>query len=1340
MRRLLVFCILALPLGAFAAPTNILFYGNSFTQYNNVTGTVGNIAVAAGHARPIIKGLLTGGKTLDYFINAMISAGSSSVIYTGIQPGTNWDFVVMQEYSTKPTSIGNPTDFRADAVQLAGLVRARSPQVCATLYMTWARPDLCPPYGSTFPSLAEMQAQLRTNYWLAYSDLGTANPTAPRAVAPVGDAFELGNWALTLYAADRYHAGPRGSLLAAMVIYATIYRQRVSGIPSSALATVFAQGGVNQTDWDIVAPLADEAVFGPQPPGTPANHILFDFGDNTASRITTSGPPYFNNVTNPFYLGSIAAPVFYPHVVASNNIATTIGVLISNWYQGSNQNGPTTNTFEYPATAVIDNLFNARTSWGGGGTGYLYFTGLDLTKRYLFTLFGSRIGASDNREGRYRYEGDASTPMTDQFLNAVNNYNRRIATGGIQPDSNGQILLTVGPGPNNNNADKFIYVGVIDMLVVPEPLGAWAALPLLGLLLRRRRARAHRGVPTDRALRTNTSRLPLGVALLAALLAGPAAAQTNILFYGNSFTQYNNVTGTVGNIAVAAGHARPIIKGLLTGGKTLDYFINAMISAGSSSVIYTGIQPGTNWDFVVMQEYSTKPTSIGNPTDFRADAVQLAGLVRARSPQVCATLYMTWARPDLCPPYGSTFPSLAEMQAQLRTNYWLAYSDLGTANPTAPRAVAPVGDAFELGNWALTLYAADRYHAGPRGSLLAAMVIYATIYRQRVSGIPSSALATVFAQGGVNQTDWDIVAPLADEAVFGTVSPYTYSLNTDFGADVYTTTNAGWNNMTNWTAGSSINPLVDTAGATTAVTLTLGPGWAGIASNGILAGSVFPLSAQRDGLIVPPAATASVTFAGLQPEFHCDVRVFGSSRLMTPDCRLQLQTSAGSATLDTRNNTDATVIMVNLPVNASGETALAVARVGTNAEDRAVLGILELTEDNSGAQDIYASTMLFDYGDAGMPTALTGWNNAVNPFPATIANCVDSNGTATSVSMVMSNWYGGSNTNGTQSPDPSLGYPVSATRDNAFGGIDWVASPTSHVYLTGLDSSKKYTLTFFASRTGVSDNRETEYAVFGAAGSADMVFLNAVNNTSNKVTTVAITPTAAGEIVTRLTWGPNNSSALKFWYVGVLQVNAYMPATGAVRVCQCDLGVAAYPSAGAWNNLTNAGAGAMLAGLVDTNNAATAFSLFVSNGFAAAEDVGLVTNARWAATAQRDGFVLDDSVTNALLVLRGLAPASSYTLRAFGSYAHTTPDRRMTLAGGTQSLTLDTGDNSSRTVTLTNLAPVAGEITLNTTALGATSNDYGCLGVISLGVIVPEAGAGAALLCAGLAFVRARRA
>jgi hypothetical protein len=158
-------------------------------------------------------------------------------------------------------------------------------------------------------------------------------------------------------------------------------------------------------------------------------------------------------------------------------------MIISNWFQGSNQNGPSTNSFDYPSTAVIDNMFNARTSWNGGGTGYIYFTGLETSKTYIFTNFASRTGASDNRETEYEYTGSSSQTI---YLNPVNNYANRVGTSGIQPDVNGQILLTVRPGPNNDNAEKFTYVGVIDIIVVPEPMGL-LLLPLLGLALRRGR-------------------------------------------------------------------------------------------------------------------------------------------------------------------------------------------------------------------------------------------------------------------------------------------------------------------------------------------------------------------------------------------------------------------------------------------------------------------------------------------------------------------------------------------------------------------------------------------------------------------------------------------------------------------------------------------------------------------------------------------------------------------------------------------------------------------------------------------------------------------------------------
>lgn len=208
----------------------------------------------------------------------------------------------------------------------------------------------------------------------------------------------------------------------------------------------------------------------------------------------------------------------------------------------------------------------------------------------------------------------------------------------------------------------------------------------------------------------------------AALATLAVHAQTNILFFGNSFTYYNALPAIVSQLIVAAGAPAANVRAQTSGGWTLDKHIALCTSQGTNGVVYTGLAPGAAWDFIVVQEYSTKPTRIGNPTDFRADVLVLQGLVRAHSSNVIAVLYETWARPDICPPYGTSFPSVQEMQNDLLTNYTLAAGDIGAAVSTAALArLAGVGEAFRTAGWELSLYHTDRYHPSPRGSLLAGM-------------------------------------------------------------------------------------------------------------------------------------------------------------------------------------------------------------------------------------------------------------------------------------------------------------------------------------------------------------------------------------------------------------------------------------------------------------------------------------------------------------------------------------------------------------------------------------------------------------------------------------------
>src|SRR5688500_4168485 len=130
-----------------------------------------------------------------------------------------------------------------------------------------------------------------------------------------------------------------------------------------------------------------------------------------------------------------------------------------------------------------------------------------------------------------------------------------------------------------------------------------------------------------------------------------------------------------------------------------------------------------------------------------------------------------------------------------------------------------------------------------------------------------------------------------------------------------------------------------------------------------------------------------------------------------------------------------------------------------------------------------AETFLFDFGaDA---TTTTGgqaptpiyWNNVPASIggidDASLPNLVTTNNTPTDISFQMVSRFNGANENGTTTSNSE--YPVSATRDSLFGNTELFSNLeniTPIFKLTGLAQGTTYNLTFYASRTGVSDNRE----------------------------------------------------------------------------------------------------------------------------------------------------------------------------------------------------------------------------------------------------------------------------
>ncbi len=206
----------------------------------------------------------------------------------------------------------------------------------------------------------------------------------------------------------------------------------------------------------------------------------------------------------------------------------------------------------------------------------------------------------------------------------------------------------------------------------------------------------------------------------------------------------------------------------------------------------------------------------------------------------------------------------------------------------------------------------------------------------------------------------------------------------------------------------------------------------------------------------------------------------------------------------------------------------------------------------AGASAI-AQTYLIDFGGANTTTygpvpddPTNYWNNVNNTVGGTsngvVANLVTTQNSTSSISVVIIVPFNGANENGTQL---SSKYPVDATRDSLYGNTGLWNGRTNvfpSFKLTGLDAATKYSLTFYASRTGVGDNREAGYTVTG--GNSGFAALNAANNVDETVTVADITPDASGEIRIAIAPTANNDNPTTFFtYLGVLQVDAVPPQT-----------------------------------------------------------------------------------------------------------------------------------------------------------------------------------------------------
>lgn len=187
-----------------------------------------------------------------------------------------------------------------------------------------------------------------------------------------------------------------------------------------------------------------------------------------------------------------------------------------------------------------------------------------------------------------------------------------------------------------------------------------------------------------------------------------------------------------------------------------------------------------------------------------------------------------------------------------------------------------------------------------------------------------------------------------------------------------------------------------------------------------------------------------------------------------------------------------------------------------------------------------AAPIYFDFGSNATPTP--GNYNNIDHTQAPILNAIDATGAATGIGLATSGFNEiGPNTNGTTTPGgAAAAFAAEAAQDNIFGhSVNFNAPgprPLGTLEFTGLNASLAYDLTFFASRLGVTDNRQTQYAVSGSNIGTGL--LDASNNTDNVAVVSGIKPTATGTIIVEVTKGQANTNTSGFFYIGALRLNA----------------------------------------------------------------------------------------------------------------------------------------------------------------------------------------------------------
>lgn len=447
----------------------ILAIGNSFSEdaieshlfdLAKATGKkviIGNLYIGAASLEQHVQNAMQNGSIYQYrkIDTAGVKRSLAKVSIRTALADEKWDYISFQQVSDNS---GQFNTFQSTLPVLYNYVKEYNKNTLTQyiLHQTWAYAQNSTHTG--FDNYDRNQMTMYTSIVDAYKS--AKNLVNAAKIVPVGTAIQNARTSVVgdNFCRDGYHLTiPMGRYTAACTWYETIFGEGVIG-------NTYHPAELSDFETSISQNAAHLAVVNP---------------DNVTEMTNFQGDGSFTGMIN-INFGTAAAPTGWNGVIGftegtsvalknNTNNYTGIGITITERFNGANTSGEATTTtdFNMPNTVASSAFFgNSKGVFNGLliEKSTLVISGLDKDKKYNFCYFGSRNSSSDNRETSFITSGTNEVTVSQ---NTSNNKTETSCANNIQPDSNGEVVITVTSGPNNSNGSGFYYINAMRITNAP---------------------------------------------------------------------------------------------------------------------------------------------------------------------------------------------------------------------------------------------------------------------------------------------------------------------------------------------------------------------------------------------------------------------------------------------------------------------------------------------------------------------------------------------------------------------------------------------------------------------------------------------------------------------------------------------------------------------------------------------------------------------------------------------------------------------------------------------------------------------------------------------------------